>query len=94
MGENLKLYRHLLRMEDNRWPKKIQQWTPHGRSRRGRLQQSGKSQVTDFMRSSNMEEERAEDRQTSLTFVIDRRLSDVLILIIIVHLLNNPISVT
>jgi hypothetical protein len=30
----LKWYRHLLRMEDIRWPKKIYQWTPHSRRRR------------------------------------------------------------
>jgi hypothetical protein len=27
----LKWYGNLLRMEDSRWPKKIYQWTPHGR---------------------------------------------------------------
>ena len=43
-------------MEDSRWPKKIYQWTPHGRRRRGRPQQSWRNQVTDFMRSRNMEE--------------------------------------
>ena len=31
---------YLLRMKDSRWPKKIYQWTPHGRRRRGRPQQS------------------------------------------------------
>ena len=34
----LKWYGHFLRMEDSRWPKKIYQWTPHGRKRRGRPQ--------------------------------------------------------
>ena len=43
----LKWYGHLLRMEDSSWPKKIYQWTPHGRRRIGRLQQSWKNQVTD-----------------------------------------------
>ena len=36
----LKWYGHLLRMEDSRRPKKIYQWTQHGRRTRGRLQQS------------------------------------------------------
>ena len=54
----LKCYGHLLRMEDSRWPKKIYQWTPHGRRRRGRPQQSWKNQVTCFMRSRNEEEDR------------------------------------
>ena len=35
----LKWYGHLLRMEDSRWAK----WTPHGRRRRGRPQQSWKN---------------------------------------------------
>ena len=56
----LKWYGHLLRMEDSRWPKKIYQWTPHGRRRRGRPQQSSRNQVTDFMKSRNMEEDMAQ----------------------------------
>ena len=51
----LELYGHLLRMEDSRWPKKIYQWR-----RRGRLQQSWKNQVTDFMRSRNIEKDMAD----------------------------------
>ena len=47
----------------SRWPKKIYQWTPHGRRRRRRPQQSWKNQVTDFMRSRQLEEDMAEDRQ-------------------------------
>ena len=57
----LKWYGHLLRMEGSRWPN-IFQWTPHGRRRRGRPQQSWRNQVTDFMKSRNMEEDMAEDR--------------------------------
>ena len=59
----LKWYGHLLRMEDSHWPKTIYQWTPHGRRRRGKPQQSWRDQVTgDFMRSTNTEEDMAEDR--------------------------------
>jgi hypothetical protein len=29
-------YGHLQRMSEERWPKKILEWTPHGRRRRGR----------------------------------------------------------
>ena len=68
----LKLYGHLLRMEDGRCPKKIYQWTPHGWRRRGRPQQSWKNQVTDFMRSRNVEED------------MDRKL-DVKMLIIMIY---------
>ena len=53
-------------MEDSRRPKKIYQWTPHGRRRRGRPKQSWKNQ-TEFMRSRNMEEAMAEDK-TSVAF--------------------------
>jgi hypothetical protein len=31
----LKWYGHVVRMEDNRWPKRIMSWTPEGRRRRG-----------------------------------------------------------
>ena len=58
----LKWYGHLHRMEDNHSPKKIYLWTPHGRRRRGRPQQSLRNQVTDFMKSRDMEEDIAEDR--------------------------------
>ena len=58
----LKWYGHLLRMEDGPWLKKIYLWTPHGRRRRGRPQQTWRNQVTDFMKSRNMEEDMAEDR--------------------------------
>jgi hypothetical protein len=54
----LKWYGHHLRMEDSHWPKKIYQWTLHGRRGRGRPLQSWGNQVTDFMKSRNMEEDR------------------------------------
>ena len=57
----LKWCGYLPRMVYSRWPK-IYQWTPHGRRRRERPQRSWKNQVTDFMRSRNMEECIAEDR--------------------------------
>ena len=69
-GRQLKQYGYFLRTEDSRWPKKIYQWTLHGRRRRGRPQQSWKNQVTDFMRSTNMEDDRLLWR-----FGMERRLS-------------------
>ena len=62
----LQCYRLLLSMEDSRWPKKIYQWTLHGRRRRERPQQTWKNQVTDFMRSRNMEEDVAEDQRLGM----------------------------
>jgi hypothetical protein len=32
----LKWYGHVLRMENNRWPRRIMIWSPEGRRRRGR----------------------------------------------------------
>ena len=57
----LKWYGRLLRMEDSLKLKMIYQCSPHGRRRRGRPQQTRKNQVTDFLRSRNMEV-MAEDR--------------------------------
>ena len=57
----LKWYGHLLRMEDSHWAKKVYQWIPHGRKRRGRLQQSWRNQGMDFMKSRNMGDDMAED---------------------------------
>ena len=61
----LKLYGHFFKMEDSRWPKKIYQWTPHCRKRRGRAQQSWKNQVMDLTRSRRMEEDMTEHRHLS-----------------------------
>ena len=69
-------------MEDSRWPKKIYQWTPHSRRRRGRLQQSWKNQVMDFMRSRNLEEDMTVDRYL-MAFGSGWRLLAALIIIII-----------
>ena len=58
----LKWYGDLFRIDDSHWPKKIYQWTLHGRRRRGRSQQSWKNQVMDYMRSRNVEEDMAGNR--------------------------------
>ena len=58
----LKWYGHRLRMKDSPWPKMIYKWIPHGRSRRGRPQQSWKIQVTNFMRSRNLEADMSDRR--------------------------------
>ena len=62
--KQLKWHGNLLRMEDSHWAKKIYQWTPHGKRRKGRPQQSWKNQatdVTDFIRNRKMEEDKAKD---------------------------------
>ena len=61
-GRQLKWFEHLLIMEDSRWLKKIYQWTPQSKRRRGRPQQSWKKELTDLMRSRNIKEDMAKDR--------------------------------
>ena len=51
----LRWYGHPIGMKDGHWTKKIYQRTQQGEYKRGRPQQSWKNQVTDIMRSRNME---------------------------------------
>ena len=44
------------------WPKKIYQWTPHGRGRKERAQQLCKRKMTKFIRSRNMKTVMAKDK--------------------------------
>ena len=54
-------------MEESRWPKKIYQWTRTVGGEEEDGKQSWRSQMMDFMRSRNMEEDVAEDK-ISLVF--------------------------
>ena len=69
--KSIEWYGHLLRVEDSRWPKKIYQWTLHGR-RRGRWQQSWKNQVINFMRGRNIlvKEDMTEDHLWRLAMAV------------------------
>jgi hypothetical protein len=69
----LKCYGLLLRMQDSRRPKKIFHWTPYGRRKRGRSQQSWKNQMKGFMTSKNIEQDIAEGRRF-WRLEMDRRL--------------------
>ena len=64
----LEWYEHLLKMEYSHL-----QWSPHGRRRRGKQQQSWKTQVADFVRNRNMEEGMGEDKPF-WCLAMDRRL--------------------
>ena len=54
---------------------RIYQWTPHGRRRRERPQQSWKNQMMVFTRSGNMEENTADDRHLWRSGVDERFLA-------------------
>lgn len=60
---SLRWFGHLLRMEDSRWPKRMWQWTPLGRNKRGRPRRSWNEGVRAAMRERNMDEQQAYDRE-------------------------------
>jgi hypothetical protein len=49
----LKWYRHLLRIEDNGWPKRIMTWSPEGRRKRGRPEMKWEREVERVMKHKN-----------------------------------------
>jgi hypothetical protein len=58
----LKWYGHVLRMEDNGWPKRIMTWSPEGR-RRGRPEMKWERGVERVMKQKNLTPEDAVNRQ-------------------------------
>jgi hypothetical protein len=58
----LKWYGHVLRMEDNRWPKQIMIWSLEGR-RRGRSEMKCEREVERLMKQKNLTPEDAVNRQ-------------------------------
>jgi hypothetical protein len=46
----LKCYGHILRVGDNRWPKRILNWLPEGRKRRGRPEMKWEREVERAMK--------------------------------------------
>ena len=59
----LRWFGHLLRMDDTRWPKRIFQWTPPGKNKRGRPRRSWNEGIRQTMRDRGMEEDLAYDRE-------------------------------
>jgi len=59
----LKRYGHVVRMEDNRWPKRITTWRPEGRRRRGRPEVKWDKEVGRVMKQSNLTCDEAINRQ-------------------------------
>ncbi|XP_044749747.1 uncharacterized protein LOC123310346 [Coccinella septempunctata] len=59
----LRWYGHVQRMGDERLPKQVLHWMPHGRRRRGRPRLSWREGITGEMRARGMEENLWEDRE-------------------------------
>ena len=60
---SLKWFGHMLRMDDERWPKRIFNWKPPGRNRRGRPRKSWNEAIRQAMRERNLDEEMAYNRE-------------------------------
>ena len=59
----LKWFGHLMRMQQQRWPKIIFQWTPAGRGIRGRPRRSWSQQIKEIIDTRGIQEEEALDRE-------------------------------
>lgn len=55
---------HTKRMGQHRWPRKILEWTPPEKRKRGRPRRSWRNDVDDAMRSRNLNEEMSHERKT------------------------------
>ena len=53
--KKLRWYGHLERMPENRWPKKIWQWVPHERKKRGRPPRSWKEDIAEAMSARDLQ---------------------------------------
>ena len=59
----LKWFGHLMRMQQQRWPKRLFQWTPAGRGIRGRPRRPWYQQIKEIMDTRGIQEEDALDRE-------------------------------
>jgi hypothetical protein len=50
----LQWYEHIVRMEDNRWPKRIMTWSPGGERQRGRPEVQWEKKVERLMKQNNL----------------------------------------
>jgi hypothetical protein len=58
-----KWYGQVVRMDDNRWPKRITKWRPEGRRRRGRPEVRWGKEVERVMKHRNLTPDEAINRQ-------------------------------
>ncbi|KAJ9581815.1 hypothetical protein L9F63_003884 [Diploptera punctata] len=59
----LQWYGHVRRMEDDRWPKTLLEWSPSGRRKRGRPRTTWRGEIHRLMNGRGLEEEKWRDRQ-------------------------------
>ena len=59
----LKWYGHVVRMEDNRWPKRITTWCTEGRQRRGRPEAKWHKEIERVMKQKILTFDDARNRQ-------------------------------
>ena len=59
----LKWFGHLMRMQQQSWPKRIFQWTPAGTGIRGRPRRSWSQQIKEIMDTRGIKEEDVLDRE-------------------------------
>lgn len=61
--KGLKWFGHVLRMNNDRWPRRAWEWQPPGRRKRGRPRRSWNDNMREAMRTRHLEEEDALERQ-------------------------------
>ena len=61
--KSLKWYGHMLRMPDHRWPRKVYEWKPPGRHKRGRPRRSWTDQINELMEHRSIHKEDALDKE-------------------------------
>lgn len=59
----LKWFGHLMRMGDERWPKRVFKWKSPGKNKRGRPRRSWNENIRRTMAERNLEEDQALDRE-------------------------------
>jgi hypothetical protein len=62
-NKGLSWFGYALRMEEERWPKRLYQWKPPGKRKRGRPKKSWREEMMTAMKSRGLNIEDAQDRQ-------------------------------
>jgi hypothetical protein len=62
-NKGLKWFGHVLRMEEERWPKQLYHWKPPGKRKRGRPRKSWREEMMPAMQSRGLSIEDAQDRR-------------------------------
>jgi hypothetical protein len=62
-NKGLNWFGHVLRMEEERWPKQLYQWKPPGKRKRGRPSKSWREEMMTAMQSRGLSIEDAQDRR-------------------------------